>query len=46
MEPQIQTDFRNIIFLDVDGVFNCDLFYKGKQFQDYKDANKKLKKTG
>lgn len=31
---------RNIIFLDIDGVFNCELFYNSKQFQDYLDSEK------
>lgn len=34
----------SIIFLDIDGVFNCQLFYGSKQFQDYKDAKKQLRK--
>lgn len=33
-----------IIFLDIDGVLNCQLFYHSKQFTDYKEAKKKLKK--
>jgi len=35
----------NIIFLDVDGVFNCQLHYETKQFMDYRDAKKKLRKS-
>lgn len=34
----------NIIFLDIDGVFNCELFYNSKQFADYKDAKKQMRK--
>jgi len=30
-----------IIFLDIDGVLNCELFYKG----NYRDVKKKLKKS-
>jgi hypothetical protein len=33
-----------IIFLDIDGVLNCQLFYFSKQFTDYKAAKKQLKK--
>jgi len=33
-----------IIFLDIDGVFNCQLFYHSQQFIDYRDAKKKLRK--
>lgn len=29
-----------IIFLDIDGVFNCQIFYQSKQFNDYKEAKK------
>ena len=36
---------KPIIFLDLDGVFNCQIFYESKQYKDYKDANKKLKKS-
>jgi hypothetical protein len=35
---------KNIIFLDVDGVLNCQLFYNSKQFSDYKAAKKQLRK--
>lgn len=35
---------KPIIFLDLDGVFNCQIFYESKQFKDYREANKKLKK--
>jgi hypothetical protein len=35
---------RPIIFLDIDGVFNCQLHYHSKQFTDYRDAKKTLKK--
>ena len=34
-----------LIFLDVDGVFNCQIFYHSKQFQDYKEAKKTLRKS-
>ena len=33
-----------LIFLDIDGVFNCQLFYSSKQFKDYKEAKKQLRK--
>ena len=33
----------SIVFLDIDGVFNCQLFYSSKQFQNYKEAKKKLR---
>ncbi len=33
-----------IIFLDVDGVLNCQLFYASTQFKDYKAAKKQLRK--
>ncbi len=33
-----------LIFLDIDGVFNCQLFYHSSQFKDYKEAKKKLRK--
>lgn len=36
---------RNIIFLDIDGVFNCQLFYHSTQFADYKAAKKSLRKS-
>lgn len=34
-----------LIFLDIDGVFNCQLFYESKQFTDYKEAKKSLHKS-
>lgn len=34
-----------IIFLDIDGVFNCQLFYKSQQFNDYKEAKKSPRKS-
>lgn len=34
-----------IIFLDIDGVFNCQLFYTSNQFKDYKEAKKSLRKS-
>jgi len=37
-------DQRPIIFLDIDGVFNCQLFYHSQQFSDYKAAKKQLRK--
>lgn len=36
---------KYIIFLDIDGVFNCQLFYNSKQFNDYKEAKKSLRKS-
>ena len=33
-----------LIFLDIDGVFNCQLFYSSNQFKDYKEAKKQLRK--
>lgn len=35
----------NIIFLDIDGVLNCELHYKSSQFKDYKEAKKSLRKS-
>lgn len=35
---------KNLIFLDIDGVFNCQLFYQ-KQFNDYKESKKRLSKS-
>lgn len=34
-----------IIFLDIDGVFNCQIFYTSKQFQDYKETKKDVGKN-
>src|SRR6185312_13273068 len=34
----------SIVFLDIDGVFNCQLFYSSKQFQNYREAKKQLRK--
>ena len=34
-----------IIFLDIDGVLNCQTFYQSQQFQDYKEAKKTLRKS-
>lgn len=31
---------KNIIFLDIDGVFNCQIYYKSKQFLDYRENPK------
>lgn len=36
---------KNIIFLDIDGVLNCELHYKSLQFNDYKEAKKALRKS-
>jgi hypothetical protein len=33
-----------IIFLDVDGVLNCQIHYETQQFKDYREAKKQLKK--
>lgn len=33
-----------IIFLDFDGVLNCEIFYQKQHFEGYKDAKKELKK--
>jgi len=41
---QTQCYAPSIVFLDIDGVFNCQLFYSSNQFQDYKEAKKKLRK--
>lgn len=38
-------DKRPIIFLDIDGVFNCQLHYMSMQFKDYKEGKKHLKKA-
>lgn len=35
---------NNIIFLDIDGVLNCQLHYKSLQFKDYKEAKKQMRK--
>jgi hypothetical protein len=35
---------KPIIFLDIDGVFNCQLFFESKQYKDYREAKKQLKK--
>jgi hypothetical protein len=35
---------KNIIFLDIDGVLNCQLHYNSTQFTDYKAAKKQLRK--
>lgn len=37
--------FKNLIFLDIDGVLNCQLFYETQQFKDYKEAKKSLRKA-
>lgn len=36
---------KNLIFLDIDGVFNCQIFCHSKQFNDYKEAKKSLRKS-
>ena len=33
-----------LIFLDIDGVFNCQIFYHSTQFKNYKEAKKQLRK--
>ena len=33
-----------IIFLDIDGVLNCELHYKSQNFNNYRDAKKQLRK--
>jgi len=35
---------KNIIFLDIDGVLNCQLHYHSLQFESYRDAKKQLVK--
>ena len=37
--------YSPLIFLDVDGVLNCQLFYTSQQFQDYKESKKSLRKS-
>lgn len=34
-----------IIFLDIYGVLNCQIFYEGQQYKDYKEAKKVLRKS-
>ena len=34
-----------LIFLDIDGVLNCQTFYQSQQFKDYKEAKKTLRKS-
>lgn len=34
-----------IIFLDIDGVLNCQIYYESQQFKDYKEAKKVLRKA-
>jgi len=36
---------KNLIFLDIDGVLNCQLHYESLQFKDYKEAKKQLRKS-
>jgi hypothetical protein len=36
---------KNIIFLDIDGVLNCELFYRSQQYLDYK-KDLELEKKG
>lgn len=40
----MELKIKPIIFLDIDGVFNCQIFYQSKQFNDYKEAKKQLRK--
>ncbi len=35
---------KSIIFLDIDGVLNCQLYYNTTQFADYKAAKKQMRK--
>jgi hypothetical protein len=45
-QPIFQTQcYAPLIFLDIDGVFNCQIFYHSKQFSDYKEAKKSLRKS-
>lgn len=34
-----------IIFLDIDGVLNCQIYYESQQLKDYKEAKKVLRKS-
>jgi hypothetical protein len=34
-------DYDNIVFLDVDGVLNCQLHYHSEEFQSYRNKSKK-----
>jgi len=46
LKQKIQMETKRIMFLDIDGVLNCDLFYQGKQFADtIRQAKTKLKKA-
>lgn len=36
---------KNLIFLDIDGVFNCQLFFESQKYMDYKEAKKQLRKA-
>ena len=36
--------YAPLIFLDIDGVFNCQLHYHSLQFESYRDAKKQLRK--
>ena len=36
---------KNLIFLDIDGVLNCQLHFQSQQFESYQDAKKQLKKA-
>jgi hypothetical protein len=46
LKQNIQMETKRIMFLDIDGVLNCDLFYQGKQFADtIRQAKTKLKKA-
>lgn len=35
---------KNIIFLDIDGVLNCQIYYDTTRFKDYREAKKTLRK--
>jgi hypothetical protein len=44
--PLLQNEcYVPLIFLDIDGVLNCQLFYKSKQFTDYKESLRKSLKS-
>lgn len=44
MDHLLKIKLMRIIFLDIDGVLNCQLHYASQQFNDYRDAKKTLKK--
>lgn len=37
-------NIKPIIFLDIDGVLNCQVYYESQDFTDYKQAKKQLRK--